>query len=84
MTVVLVRRLFTFGMDHRTSDGESLFKRFVVIEAPTRETARAVMFAYRGSRWAFDYPATRQSEMEARGDQEIALCDVWLPAVMHG
>ncbi len=46
---------FTFGSNMYTSEGFSLARSYVVIEAESENDAREKMFKARGDKWSFCY-----------------------------
>ncbi len=71
---------FTFGGNHLTVDGMSLYNNHVVIEAEDEGTAREIMHNARGPKYCTSYPESMAADCVFKyNTKELSLEDVTLP-----
>jgi len=69
--------VFTFGTDHVTDTGMSLFGYYTVIDGDY-EQARKQMFEARGPKWAFQYETEEEAGVERFNLEFIPFEDIVL------
>lgn len=63
----LRRSVFTFGGAHRDAAGNSLGRRYVVIEGSSGLDCRATMLNHFGRKWAFQYQSEESAGVDMYG-----------------
>lgn len=80
----MAKYFFTFGMNHKDAEGNSLGCNYVEIDAVTEAAARAEMIKHRGPKWAFSYTEEQfDGQPEAYGLKPKLLCEVEIPDIQR-
>ena len=71
--------IFTFGSNHRGTNGEPLGNRYVKIPARSHGEAKIIMVMLRGRKWSHQYESAEKAGVEEYNLSAIPMDQIFLP-----